>query len=175
MLRCKTTIYCARVTDTNKTLLWCYLHPQWPKTNCKSAPVLRACLRGGGGPQVGDVILCETFTRQNLTLAEDYPLWQMAAHFSYYVNIMKLFIRDLEQWIQNSIFSVFSGRLCKNTAIIYATRDDLNLGGEETRAFQRYKPVVFILREVKCLLQWDSLSFKHNTVTSIPPFSAVYS
>ena len=32
-------------------------HLQWSKINFKSALVLRACLQGGGGPQVGEVIL----------------------------------------------------------------------------------------------------------------------
>ena len=70
-------------------------HLQWSKINCKSALVLRACLQGGGGPQVGEVILSYQFWQKR---DPQHPLpHTFGGHFPYYVNVMKLFIRDLEQ------------------------------------------------------------------------------
>ena len=74
-------------------------HLQWSKINCKSALVLRACLQGGGGPQVGEVILSYQFweRRHPQHPRAPPPPPPLAGHFPYYVNVMKLFIRDLKQ------------------------------------------------------------------------------
>ena len=117
-----------------KVITMLLTHLRRSKINCKSALVLRACLQWSGGPQVGEIILsymAKLDPGWGLPILADgappppHPPTTFGGSLPLLCKRYEIIHSRLGA--MNLTFH-FSSRLCKNTVIICATRDALNLG-----------------------------------------------